>query len=58
MLGVKYELQLPVYSKATATPDLSCICDLGHSLWQGQIPNSLSKARDQTQIFMETMLGP
>ena len=27
-LGVGSELQLPAYTTATATPDLSCICDL------------------------------
>ena len=27
-LGVKSDLQLPAYATATATPDLSCICDL------------------------------
>ena len=30
-LGVKLELQLPVYTTATATADLSCLCDL----WSG-----------------------
>ena len=30
-LGVKCELQLPAYTTATATPDLSHICDLHHS---------------------------
>ena len=36
-LRVKLELQLPAYSTATATPDLSRICDLHHSSWQHQI---------------------
>ena len=27
-LGVESELQLPSYTTATATPDLSCVCDL------------------------------
>ena len=31
-LGVESELQLPAY--ATATPDLSHVCDLHHSSWQ------------------------
>ena len=34
------------YTTTLATLDLSHICDLGHSLWQCQILNSLSKARD------------
>ena len=39
---------------ATATPDLSCICDLCHSLQQGQILNPLLEARDRTRILMDT----
>ena len=35
-----------VYTTARATPDLSHICDLPHSLWQCQILNPLSEARD------------
>ena len=31
-LGVELELQLPAYTTVTATPDPSCICDVGHSL--------------------------
>ena len=45
-LGVKSELQLLAYSIATAMPDLSHICDLDCSLWQCQILNPLSEARD------------
>ena len=30
-LGVQSELQLPAYTTATATPDLSRICNLHHS---------------------------
>ena len=33
-LGIKSELQLPAYVTAIAMPDLSCICDLQHSLCQ------------------------
>ena len=40
-----------------ATPDLSCVCDLCCNLQQRQVLNSLSKARDQTCIFMDTMSG-
>ena len=40
-LRVKSELQLLAYITATATPDLSCICDLHYSSWQCQILNLL-----------------
>ena len=53
-LGAELEPQLPAYTIATATPDLSCICNLHSSLWQWQILNPLSKARDWTHIFMYT----
>ena len=55
-LGVKSELQLPANATVTATQDPTHICDLHHSLWQCQILNPLSKARDQTHILMDTML--
>ena len=50
-LGVKSELQLLAYT--TATPDLSCVCDLHHSPWQCQILNPLSRARDRTHILLD-----
>ena len=53
-LGVETELQLLAYATATATQDLSLICDLHHSSWQLGILNPLSKARDQTCILMVT----
>ena len=53
-LGVEMELQLLAYTTATATPDLSSICNLHHSLWQYLILNSLSEAKDQTHILMDT----
>ena len=53
-LWVKSELQLPAYTTATATPALSCICDLYHSLWQCWILNPLSETRDRTCILMDT----
>ena len=56
-LGVKSELQLPAYTTATATWDPSCICDLCRSFHQHQILNPLSKARDQTHILTDFMLG-
>ena len=36
---IESEVQLPAYATATATPDLSCICDLCHSLWQRRVLN-------------------
>ena len=57
MLGVESELQLPAYTTATATLDPSHICYLYCSLWQHEILNSPSKARDQTRIFVDTMLS-
>ena len=44
------------YATATAMQDLSYIYDLCHSLWQHQILNPLSKARDWTWILM-TLCG-
>ena len=51
-LGVKSELELPVYTRTTATQDLSCVCDLYHS----QILNPLSEARNQTHVLMDPSL--
>ena len=50
----KWELQLWAYTTATATPEPSHICELRHNVWQCWILNSLSKARDQTCLFMDT----
>ena len=44
-LGVESELQLPIYTTATAMQDLGHIFDLHHSSWQHQILNPLSNAR-------------
>ena len=44
-LGLELELQLLAFIIVTAKQSLSCICDLC-SLWQLQILNPLSKARD------------
>ena len=49
-LGVELKLQLPAYTTAKVTWDLSCICSLYHS-W---IPNPLNEARDGTHILMDT----
>ena len=48
-LGVKLELQLPGYARATTMPDTRGICELHHSSRQRRIPNPLSEAMDQTQ---------
>ena len=42
---------------ATATPDLTRISDLHHSLWQHRILNPLSEASDRTCVLTDTMLG-
>ena len=44
-LGVELELQLLAYTTATAAPDLSQICNLHYSSWQGRILNPLSEPR-------------
>ena len=51
-LGVQSELQLPAYAIATATSDLSHVCDLHHTSWQRQILNPLNEARDWTGNLM------
>ena len=53
-LGVQSELQMPAYATVTAMPALSHICDPHHSSTQRQIPDTLSKARDQSRILMYT----
>ena len=52
-LGVESELQLPPYTTATATatPDLSRICNPHHSSWPHWILSPLSEARDQTCVL-------
>ena len=47
------ELQLPAYITATATSDLSSVCDLYHSSLQRWILNPLSGASDWTRILMD-----
>ena len=53
-LGVRSELQLPAYARATATPDPSHICNLHHSSRQCPILNPKSEASYQTCILMDT----
>ena len=50
--GVESELQLPAYTTATATRDLSHICDLYYSSWQCRILNPPREARDRTWNLM------
>ena len=53
-LGVESELQLPAYTTAAETPDLSCMCDVCTLCSQKRrILNLLSEARDQTHILMD-----
>ena len=58
-LGVKSELQwlADTIATATATPDLSHICDLHCSLRQHWILNPLRETRDQNCILVDTVLG-
>ena len=46
------ELQLPAYTTAIATSDLSRVCDLHHGSRQRQILNPLREARDRTRSLM------
>ena len=45
-LGVKSELQLLAYTRATATQDLSRVCNRHHSPWQRQILNPPREGKD------------
>ena len=51
---VKSELFLHPHPPPSATQGLSCICNLHQSSRQSQITNSLSEARDQTCILMDS----
>ena len=51
-LGVKLELWPPAYTTATATWELSHVCDLRRSSLQRQILDPLSEARDRTHVLM------
>ena len=58
-LGVQLELQLPAYATATATRDLSHICNLRYrSVWQPPVLNPLIEARDQTCVLRDTSQIP
>ena len=57
-LGVESELHLQAYARATAMPDLTCICDLEHGLWSRGLLNPPRRARGRTtRIRMDTMPG-
>ena len=51
-LGVQSELQPLAYTTATATRDLSRVCNLHHSSGQRRILNPLREARDRTRNLM------
>ena len=51
-LGVESELQLPAYTTATATQDLSHVGN--HSSRQCQNPDPMSEARSRTRIPTDT----
>ena len=51
-VGVESELQLPAYTTATATWDLSHVCNLHHSSWPCWFLNPLREARDGTRNLM------
>ena len=51
-LGVQLELQLLAYTTATATSDLSLVCDLYNSSRPHRILNPLSEARDRNCNLM------
>ena len=53
-LGVELELEPPACTIATATPNMSGVCDLHHSSWQGQILNLLSEARNRIWVLVDT----
>ena len=53
-LEVELELQPPTYTTATATRDLSRLCDVHYNSWQCRILDPLIKARDQSHILMDT----
>ena len=50
-VGVESELQLLVYTTATAKPGPSHVCYLHHSSLQCQILNPLSEARDRNCVL-------
>ena len=57
-LGVKFELQLPAHTTATARQGPSGICNLHLSSWPCWILSPLSKARDPTCVLMDNSQLP
>ena len=53
-LGVELELQLLVYTTATAMQNPGHVCNLHHSSWQCQILNPLNEAKDQIYVVVAT----
>ena len=53
-LGLESKPQLPAYATATATQDLSHVCDLYHRSPQCWVLNPLSEARNWTHNLMVT----
>ena len=51
-LGAESEPLPLAYTTATATPDLSLVCNLHHGSWQHWIFNPLREARDRTHNLM------
>ena len=51
---IESDLRPATDTTVTAMPDPSLVCDLHRSLWQRQILNPLSTARDRTHIFTDT----
>ena len=52
--GVKSEVQPPAYTRATATQNLSHVCDLHHSSQQCRILNPRNEAKDWIWNLMVT----
>jgi len=51
--GLGIESEPLAYTTATATLDVSHVCDLHHSSQQHWILNLLSEARDRTCVLMD-----
>ena len=56
--GVERKMQLQADTTSLTATDPSHICNLCCNFQQHHILNPLSKARDQTHILTETVLGP
>jgi len=53
-LGAESELQLLAYATATATWDLSHVCNLHRGSGKSQILNPLSKVKGRTRVLIGT----